>query len=117
MSSGKDAATRDPSGLNDGPDHRAGFVDLELEEQFAGGGIPDPGGAVVTGRGEHRSVSAEGDVVDVDIVAVERAHRGARLRVADVDRSRVLRAFGHEEVPVRTPVHVAADTGDTEQEA
>ena len=50
---------------------------LELEQLVAGGGIPDADGAVVTGGGEHRPVAAEGDVVDVDVVAVERAHRRA----------------------------------------
>ena len=98
-----DAATRSPSGLNDGTEREV-VAALEGEQLVAAGGVPHPEPAVVAGRGEHRTVVVVRDVVDVDVVAAERAQRFPGHRVADVDDARVLGPLGHEGRAVGAPV-------------
>ena len=116
--SGHEAATRLPSGLNDGPHTSPPAGNSNAASSSPVAGSHTRSGAVVAGGGEHRAVGAEGDVVDVDVVAVERAAPTLRCAASRMSTDPVSSGPSVTNVrAVRAPVHGAADAGHAEHDA
>src|SRR5262249_52370531 len=59
---------------------------VERDELAAGRHLPEPDAAILTDRGESRSIRAEGDPINESPVSPQRLNGGAGIEVPELDR-------------------------------